>query len=309
MRDHRSLLRRRRRGRIRVGLRLRRLGLGLRLGHLPSRRHLRAQAQELTAAGGHADPSARSAPLVSVILTTRDRPRLLDVALRCVRSQTYAPLDLLVVDDGVGAPADPARVRDAGGVLVTLDAPTSVGRKLNVGCEQARGSLCVKMDDDDWYSPDFLATLVARHTATWAWLCTPVVSFVAPFLLLDLPRWEVRRSAPNEVGGGSLLFARTDWMRRPFRDLSQFEDIFFVREQSRFGVPPLPVRAPRTYVALRHGGVRTEREHSWTHDREGRPVDQYLAGRPLAGSPESFLPGWALDVYRELRAQTSGSAL
>ena len=35
-------------------------------------------------------------PLVSMILTTRDRPRFLEVALRCYEHQSYAARELIV---------------------------------------------------------------------------------------------------------------------------------------------------------------------------------------------------------------------
>ena len=33
-----------------------------------------------------------------------------------------------------------------------------LGTKLNLGCEAARGKICMKMDDDDWYAPRYLET-------------------------------------------------------------------------------------------------------------------------------------------------------
>src|SRR5688500_4978455 len=97
----------------------------------------------------------RSAPLVSVILTTRDRPRLLSVALACYRHQTYPNRELVVVDDGAEFPADAAAVAAVGGRLVRAEPGTPLGSKLNQGASVAQGLLCQKMDDDDWYAPRF----------------------------------------------------------------------------------------------------------------------------------------------------------
>ncbi|MFL6655354.1 MAG: glycosyltransferase family 2 protein, partial [Sulfurifustis sp.] len=41
----------------------------------------------------------RSGPLVSVVIPTRNRARLLERALQSVLAQTYRKLDVLVVDD------------------------------------------------------------------------------------------------------------------------------------------------------------------------------------------------------------------
>src|SRR5579875_774722 len=98
-------------------------------------------------------------PLVSVILTTRDRPRFLDIALACYAHQTYPDRELIVVDDGQEFPADPDRVAAAGGKLVRVPPGTPLGTKLNAGVREARGVLCQKMDDDDWYAANFMEKL------------------------------------------------------------------------------------------------------------------------------------------------------
>jgi hypothetical protein len=59
-------------------------------------------------------------PLVSVVLTTRDRPRFLSIALRCYAAQTYPHRELIVVDDGSRFLADEAAVREVGGRPVPL---------------------------------------------------------------------------------------------------------------------------------------------------------------------------------------------
>src|SRR5581483_2994562 len=103
-----------------------------------------------------ASMAASDRPFVSVLLTTRDRPRLLPVALACYRQQTYPNRELIVVDDGGRVPADRSAVEAVGGRLLRVAPGAWLGEKLNVGAEAARGALCQKMDDDDWYGPDFL---------------------------------------------------------------------------------------------------------------------------------------------------------
>src|SRR4051794_33498707 len=90
-------------------------------------------------------------PLISVIITTRDRPYLLPVALTCYQHQTYPRRELIVVDDGEEFPADAARVAAVGGRLIRVEPGTPLGTKLNAGVEAADGRFCQKMDDDDWY--------------------------------------------------------------------------------------------------------------------------------------------------------------
>src|SRR6476661_4413402 len=94
-------------------------------------------------------------PLVSVVMATRDRPRLLSVTLECYRRQTYARRELVVVDDGDRDPVDPATVAAAGGRLLRVPLGTPLGAKLNLGIEATSGPLCQKIDDDGWYATGF----------------------------------------------------------------------------------------------------------------------------------------------------------
>src|SRR5581483_3748600 len=87
-------------------------------------------------------------PLVSVVLTTRDRPHLLPIALRCYEHQTYSRRELIVVDDGALSPVNPAHLSSPQFRLIRVKPGTPLGIKLNYGVDAARGRLCMKMDDD-----------------------------------------------------------------------------------------------------------------------------------------------------------------
>jgi glycosyltransferase involved in cell wall biosynthesis len=248
-------------------------------------------------------------PLVSVILTTRDRPGLLGTALRCYQQQTYPRRELIVVDDGAARPADPRAVEAAGGGLLRLEPGTPLGTKLNRGLERARGRFCQKMDDDDWYAPAFLETMVTSLLASWSETCRPTVAFLMPFLFFDVARWEVRQSVSNNIPGATLLFGREDWSERAFRSLTQHEDIWFLHDQTRAGARPLPVPAPETFLAVRHRGGLHDRGHTWEVQSNGRTLEAYLLDRPIyPGGPEALLPAWALDFYAGLRAELLAAA-
>ncbi len=244
----------------------------------------------------------RDLPLVSCILVTRDRPRLLRIALACYRHQSYPRRELVVVDDGDRFPADRDAVAAAGGRLVVVEPGTPIGAKLNHGVAAARGQLCQKMDDDDWYSPRYLQTMVAALDAARTEVCRPGVAFVAPFLFFDVASWQLRRSADHNAPGATLLFAREDWEERPFRALSQDEDVWFYADQRRAGAQPVPVRAPDIFLAVRHHGGGSDRGHTWTLQGDGQVLEAWFRNRPLhRRQPESLLPAWALREYLDLR--------
>lgn len=248
-------------------------------------------------------PSRNFSPLISVVLTTKDRPRFLSLALAYYRYQTYSQKELIVIDDGEVSPADPRAVKAAGGRLVRVGSGTPLGAKLNVGIENAKGAWCQKMDDDDWYAPDFLSQMAAAIARNRGTVCRPVLAFIAPFLFFDVAGWKIRRSTGNNLPGATLLFERADAQQRPFRPLPRDEDVWFLKDQISAGSTPLPVHALESFLAVRHSGGGADRDHTWIHQSDGRTLETYLAERPLHRSPEGLLPDWALAVYSEVRRE------
>jgi len=248
-------------------------------------------------------------PLVSVILTTRDRPRFLTLALRCYSQQAYRRRELIVVDDGMQFPVPEGLVEAAGGRLIRVEPGTPLGAKLNRGVGAASGRLCQKMDDDDWYGPDFVSTMVAGLLASWRVVCTPTLSVLMPFLFFDVERWEIRRSLDNNAPGATFLFAREDWQERPFRAVRQDEDTWFMLDHLHAGGKWLAVDGLNTFLAVRHTGALADRGHTWTHQGSGITLETHMRERPLHSSaPEALLPEWALTVYRDVRRDVLAAA-
>lgn len=101
-------------------------------------------------------------PRVSIILRTKNRPRMLARALDDVLAQSYVDWQLVIVNDG-GAPADIADVlapREAAlaGRVDIVTNPASVGGPgaSNRGLEAAEGDYVVIHDDDDLWHANFL---------------------------------------------------------------------------------------------------------------------------------------------------------
>jgi peroxiredoxin len=253
-------------------------------------------------------PSRPAQPLVSVILTTRDRPGFLRFALTCYQRQTYANRELIVVDDGDRYPADPQEIEAAGGRLVRATPGTPIGTKLNLGLDVARGTLCQKMDDDDYYAPAYVETMVEAILESWREACRPTLAFVTPFLFFDVARWEIRRSLDRNVPGATLFFHRSDWALHRFRPLPGDEDLWFFLDQVRAGAVPVVIEQPELFLAVRHRGSRSERGHTWVNQSDNRPLEDFLLERPLhSRTPDRMLPPWARAFYRDLRAELLAS--
>jgi hypothetical protein len=104
------------------------------------------------------------APRVSVILPARDGGVYLADAVASILDQSFADLELLVIDDGsrdgTVAALAPLAARDAR--LRLLDNPgAGLVAALNYGLAQARAELFARMDADDVARPERLARQVA----------------------------------------------------------------------------------------------------------------------------------------------------
>jgi len=100
-------------------------------------------------------------PLVSVITPTRDRERFLQNILRCFLGQDWPNLEWLIYDTSPVPSALFSRQVDPRVKYLHEAADTSVGEKRNRLIEQARGAYIVHFDDDDYYAPSYITTLIS----------------------------------------------------------------------------------------------------------------------------------------------------
>ena len=142
-------------------------------------------------------------PSVSIVMATK-RPEMLDHALTQVAQQRGVEhLEVVLAPHGF----DPGPVS---GVQV-LPQPESMvfGDVLNAAVAAAGGDLVLKMDDDDWYAPDFVADLLRARDYSGA----DLVGTADEFYYLAERDLTVQRRHPGEfytqwVAGGTLLLSR-----------------------------------------------------------------------------------------------------
>lgn len=101
-------------------------------------------------------------PLVSVIIPTKDRPEMLELAIQSVLNQSYQNLEIIVVNDGgvdVQTKLDKLNTR---GNINYLKHPYNQERSAarNTGISATKGKYIAFLDDDDTYYPDHIQTLV-----------------------------------------------------------------------------------------------------------------------------------------------------
>ena len=99
-------------------------------------------------------------PLVSIVIPTYNRAHLLGQAIHSALAQTYAPVEVIVVDDG--STDDTAAVVAGFGDRVRYVAIANGGSSVarNAGLEAARGEFIALLDDDDLLEPGLVAQAV-----------------------------------------------------------------------------------------------------------------------------------------------------
>jgi glycosyltransferase involved in cell wall biosynthesis len=171
---------------------------------------------------------------VSVIVPVRDGERYLGEALDSIIGQSQPPHEIVVVDDG----STDATVAIAQGrgptVRVLRQEPVGQFAAMNAGIEASDGPLLAFLDADDLWTPDSLASRLARlaEDDDLEAVFGRTVQFVSPELDADAMRFKfdpgpvsgtlfqtmlVRRSGFTRVGPLAVDYATSaniDWMSR-----------------------------------------------------------------------------------------------
>ena len=107
-------------------------------------------------------------PTVSVLMPAWNRARYVEEAIRSVLAQTERALELIVIDDGSTdgtVELVEACMHDDRLTLLRRE-HRGIGAALNAGLAEARGAWIGRLDSDDRWAPDYLASqlaLAARH--------------------------------------------------------------------------------------------------------------------------------------------------
>lgn len=101
--------------------------------------------------------------MISVIMLTYNREKLVSRAIKSILRQTYRDFEFIIVDNGStdrsGQIADEYTTKD-NRVRVIHRERGNIGAGRNTGLDAARGEYIAFIDDDDWAEPDFLEFLL-----------------------------------------------------------------------------------------------------------------------------------------------------
>jgi glycosyltransferase involved in cell wall biosynthesis len=114
------------------------------------------------------------AKLVSVIVPARNSSDTIGECLRSIRNQSYAPVELIVVDNGStdATPQIAAGIADA-----VLDAGPERSAQRNAGARASHGAYLVFIDSDMLLRPEVVGDCVARAEAGADAVVIPELSF------------------------------------------------------------------------------------------------------------------------------------
>lgn len=93
-------------------------------------------------------------PLVSVIITTFNRPILLNRAINSVLNQTYKNIEIIIIDDASEINIEPLIKENEKIKIFINDENKGGGYSRNVGIKKANGEFINFLDDDDILYPD-----------------------------------------------------------------------------------------------------------------------------------------------------------
>lgn len=150
-------------------------------------------------------------PIVSVVIPTRNRPRLVARAVNSALAQSLSEIEVVVVVDGEDAETVQvlAAIRDYRVKIISLAVSAGGSEARNVGIRESRGEFIALLDDDDVWFPEKLAKQLeaARRIEPWV----PVVTC----------RLIARRPGGEEI-----------WPARPMRVHEAMSEYLLCRDQS-----------------------------------------------------------------------------
>lgn len=196
------------------------------------------------------------APVVSIITPSFGRHSLLEAQHRIVAAQTVADFEWLILDDSPEPSSYFAGLNDPRIRYTHQPARMIVAAKRNWLCERSAAPVIAQFDDDDYYAPHYLATMLARLEDTKADITKLSAWFVYSAQLARLGYWDtantlglhftfgpekslqgfVNQTAPenmknNYLGYGfSYVFRKSAWEKAPFPPVEYASDYGFVAD-------------------------------------------------------------------------------
>lgn len=230
----------------------------------------------------------------TVIIPTRNRPQLLERAVRSALSQALPPSEVIVVDDGSEPPVS---MTDYDRVRVIRHFPSrGVSAARNTGLHAAKAHWVTFLDDDDELLPHMAATsLQLAHTSD---LPAPVAALTAMEVVDPTGRRVHLRQPPtlarghyfsleNPPRGKSFLSKQTLFIEREvLQSIGGWDESFRSRETTEMFLRLNPIcslagSTDVTYRQHRHAGPRLSTDQGIRNESFDKLVEKHKAALEL----------------------------
>ena len=197
-------------------------------------------------------------------MPTYNRREFLPHAIRYFLRQAYQPKELIIIDDGE-SPVDDLIPEAENIRYIRLHSKITLGGKLNMACELARGEIIANWDDDDWYADRRLEYQVEA-------LQNPKIQVCGINRLLY---YDVRLSRAHEyiypddqrvwLIGSSLCYRKKFWLLHRFADINVGMDGLFVWSTTPDKVCVLPDSSIAVHMIHDRNVSPKKTEGAWWH--------------------------------------------
>jgi len=188
-------------------------------------------------------------PFVTICTPTFNRRPFIPIMIKCFEHQTYPKdkLEWIIIDDGTD------KIED----LVThipqvkylkYDEKLTLGKKRNIGNDQAKGDIIIYMDDDDYYPPDRIKHAVDKLKESKA-LCAGSSAMFIHFKHIN-KMLQFGPYGPNHATAATFAF------KRELLNQTRFDENSSVAEEKTFlknyTIPFVQLDSTKTILVFSH---------------------------------------------------------
>ena len=173
-------------------------------------------------------------PKVSCIVPTSNRPDFIPDIIETFNSQLYENKELIIVADFIEDLPNLSSYISSGINFYITGKKMYVGEKRNIACEAASGDIIVHLDDDDWYSPQWLDISVEALSDSYIKVAglssLHFYDTVRDELWLYHHNYIIKKKKHRHMCGATLAYRKSTWEQYPFQNLHHGEDTAFIRQ-------------------------------------------------------------------------------
>lgn len=148
-------------------------------------------------------------------------------AIKYFLQQDYESKELVIVDDGTDTIEDLVPVHEQIR-YIRIKKNMTLGEKRNFCVRESRGDLIMHWDDDDWMAPYRISYQVRELLASNSQICGTQQMYFYEYSTNKCWLYKYPSNARPWLAGGSLLYKRSFWQKKPFPDMQVASDTEFI---------------------------------------------------------------------------------